>query len=181
MAAPSPALPYGVREIKLIPLTGAVEGTAVALPVSRTLTFKESEDFEQLEGDDTIAAVHGKGPLVDWELEAGGISLAAWKVLSGGTVTTSGTSPNEIVSLKKNALDARPYFKIIGRSIGDSGGDFYVIIERAKVTGDLEGELSNGAFMLTNCSGQGIGATDDGDLWEFLVHETAVDITTYLT
>ena len=178
MAAPSPALPYGMRQIVLIPLTGATEGTPVPLPVSRTLSFKESEEFEQLEGDDTVAAIHGKGPIVDWELEAGGISLEAWEVMSGGTVTTSGTTPNITVSLKKNATDARPYFKIKGRSIGDSGGDFHVIIERAKVTGDLEGELSNGAFMLTNCSGQGIGATDDGDLWEFQVHETATAIPT---
>lgn len=169
----NPALPYGMRQIVLTPyLDNGTEGIPVALPASRTLTFTEAEEFEELEGDDKIIAVHGNGPSVDFDLEAGGISLAAWQVLTGGMLTATGTSPTSELELKKKTTQSRPYFKIQGRAISDNGGDVLQTIHKAKVTGDLEGGFENGAFMLTSCSGQGIGDAND-NLWAWKQRETA--------
>jgi hypothetical protein len=167
-----------LRDIKLTPYTDATNtalGVPVDLPVSRTLTFSETEEFSTLEGDDETAATHGAGAIVEWELESGGISLQAWAVLSGATYN-GGASRR---SIKKNVAQQRGSFKIEGQIISDSGGDVHCEIFRAKCNASLDGEFSYGNFMLTNCSGVGYGsqmavATGDpdtavvlGDLYRF--------------
>lgn len=175
------ALPYGLRDVKLTPLgaDGATPGTSVDLPVSRTLSFSETEDFEELRGDDTVAASHGSGPVVEWDLESGGISLEAYAVMAGGTVATTGVTPAQIKKYTKNIDDARPYFKIEGQSINDNGGDFHCIIYRAKADGSLEGEMGDGSFWLTAASGKGYGSLEAGtlgDVYDFIQNETTTAI-----
>lgn len=192
MTEPLPhALPYGLRDVKITPYTdnSATElGTeTVDLPVSRTLSFSEAEEFNQLEGDDEIVATHGAGPQVEWELEAGGISLRAWAAISGGSYTPSSASSPRV--MKKNTKDGRPYFKIEGQVISDSGGDIHCEIFRAKCNDTLEGEFAYGEFMVTSCSGVGYGSlytvgTGDpntsveiGDLYRFIQNGTAQTIS----
>jgi len=182
MALPTKALPFGMRQIKVIPLgaDGATPGSSVTLPVARKLTFAESEDFEELRGDDAPQATHGSGPKVEWDLEAGGISLEAYAVMSGATVTTSGTTPNIVKTCRKSVTDTRPYFKIEGRSINDNGGDFHVLIYRAKADGSLEGELADNSFWLTSASGKGYASLETTPLdrvYDFVHNETAIAIT----
>src|SRR5262245_31523445 len=88
-------LPYGVRDVKICPLTADTPGTGIDFPNARTLSFSEAEDFEELRGDDGVVAVHGSGPSVDWELEGGGFSFEAVKALYGGAIIESGTTPNQ--------------------------------------------------------------------------------------
>lgn len=182
MALAAKALPFGMRQIKVIPLgaDGATPGSSVALPVSRKLTFAEAEDYTELRGDDISQATHGSGPHVEWDLESGGISLDAYVVIAGGTVINSGVTPNAVKTFRKLETDTRPYFKFEGRSLNDNGGDFHVLIYRAKADSSLEGELGDGAFWLTAASGKGYGsleATPLGRLYDFVHNETAVAIT----
>lgn len=175
-------LPFGLRDVKLKPIdpTTGVLGTAVDLPASRTFSFKDTEDFETLEGDDVTQGSHGSGPTVEWELEAGGLSFDAWKVLAGGTVTQTGTTPNQKATFTKLVTDARPYFQVEGQAISDSGGDVHAIVYRCKCDGDLEGSFENGAFMLTSGSGHGFGdttgASPTNKLYEFVRNETIAAI-----
>lgn len=174
------ALPFGLRDVKLTPDVNGTLGTAVDLPVSRTFSFSETEDFEELKGDDTTAGSHGAGPVVEWELESGGLPIDAWKVMAGGGVVDSGTTPNQKRTYTKLVTDERPYFKVEGQAISDSGGDVHCIVHRCKADGSLEGEFGNGAFFLTSASGKGYGATVGGSpsnkLYEFIQNETATAI-----
>jgi hypothetical protein len=187
MSSPLPhSLPYGMRDIKLTRYTDAsatvLDSTPVDLPVARTLSFSESEDFSALRGDDEVVANHGAGPIVEWELESGGLSFEAWAVLSGGDVIETGLTPNRTRKIKKNTGQSRPEFKIEGQIISDSGGDVHAVVWRCKVTDKLEGEFTDSEFMLTNASGQGLGSRitgSDGDLWEFTQNETTSVITSY--
>lgn len=155
-----PALPYGLRDVKLRPVnSNGTLGTPVDLPAAQTLSFSEAEEFEELRGDDRLIAVHGQGPTVDFDLEAGGISLEAWQVMTGGTLTETGVTPGQVKSFVKKVTDSRPYFQIEGQSINDVDGDTHVIIHKCKVTDTLEGEFADGAFFITSCSGQGLGDT----------------------
>lgn len=189
MSDPLPlALPYGLRDVKLTPYTdnsNTVLGTPVDLPVSRTLSFSETEDFNELEGDDETVASHGSGPKVAWELESGGIPMAAWAVLSGGTYTPDTNSR----VLKKSVKQSRPYFKIEGQIISDSGGDIHCEIFRAKCDDTLDGNFAYGEFMLTACKGTGFGSQLEnltgseltevkvGDLYRFIQNGVAQTIS----
>lgn len=182
MALTTVPLPYGMRDIKVTPYTtlaATTLGTAVDLPYARRLAFSENEEFTELRGDDTIVAIHGSGPSIEWELESGGISFDAVKVIVGGNVTDSGTTPNQKRDFTKLITDQRPYFKAEGQSISDSGGDFHSIIYRAKLNDAFELEQADATFMLTNASGQGLGSlvtADTGKLYSLIQNETITAI-----
>lgn len=157
MALSTTPLPYGLRDIKMTAYTDAA-GTILAaasidLPNARTLSFSDSEDFEELRGDDRVVATHGNGSACEWELESGGLPFEAFKLMAGGAITESGTTPAQVKIYAKKVTDARPYFRIEGQAISDSGGDVHVILHRCKATGELSGEFSDGSFFLTAASG----------------------------
>jgi hypothetical protein len=176
------ALPYGLRDVKLMRLTDdgtATVGGAVDLPASRTLSFSETEEFSELRGDDRVVASRGGGPMIEWDLEAGGISLEAYAIMAGGTIVTSGSTPNVIKRFRKLVTDSRPYFKIEGQAINDNGGDFHGIIYRAKADGALEGSMGDSEFWLTAASGKGYGSLEAATLdavYDFIHNETATAI-----
>lgn len=178
------SLPFGMRDTRILPFTDAGATTLAALgqdvPNARTLSFSEAEDFEELRGDDKLVAIHGLGAHVEWSMESGGISVATYSKLAGGTVTTSGTTPNQKTTYDKKVTDIRPYFQAEGQSISDSGGDFHVILYKSKADGNLEGELSDGSFWLTAASGRSLPATTTAKidyLYSFVLNETATAIT----
>jgi hypothetical protein len=175
-------LPYGLRDVSLKPITNLnTLGTAVDLPVARTFSFTESEDFETLAGDDVIAASHGSGPTVSWDLESGGLNFEAFQVMAGGTITSTGTSPAQKKVFSKLTTDSRPYFQVEGQAISDSGGDVHCVVYRCKADGDLQGEFGNGSFFLTSASGTGfgdtVGTSPTMKLYDFVQNETAVAIS----
>jgi hypothetical protein len=180
MALATTALPYGIREVELTPISDAgVEGTPVRLPNSQTFSFEEAEEFTELRGDDRLVAVRGSGPSVNWNLGAGGISLAAYNVMTGGEIVEEGTTPAASRQLIKKDTDSRPYFKVRGRAISDSGGDFLVTLPKARITGNLSGEFADGEFFITECDGQAMGGTfgtDDDVVYVFEHRETAAPL-----
>lgn len=176
------ALPYGLREVGITPYTTPAAitlGTARKYPVARTFSFEEAEDFEELRGDDKVVAIRGKGASVDWEMENGGLSLPSYKGMAGGTLTTTGVTPNTVTTFKKKVTDQRPYFKAEGRSINDDGGDFHGILYKARASDSLSGEMADGTFWLTSASGSALPATLTGEvdtLYDFILNETATAI-----
>jgi len=148
----------------------------VDLPNSQTFTFAENEEFNELRGDDKIAATHGSGPSVNWTLAAGGLSFEAYRVLAGGLVTESGVTPNQIKTYAKLGADIRPYFQLKGQVISDSGGDVWAVVYKCKAEGEIGGEFADGAFFITGASGRGIPNGID-KTYDFLQHETATAIT----
>lgn len=177
------SLPYGLRDVKLTPYTNdsaTTLGTGVDLPNSRTFSFSEAEEFTELRGDDKVVTTRGQGASVEWDLEAGGLSLDALKIMAGGTITTSGVTPNQVTTYTKKATDSRPFFQVEGQAISDSGGDLHCILPRCRVTGNIEGEFSDGNFFLTSGSGRALPSLKTGDvdtLYEFVQNEATTAIT----
>lgn len=178
------SLPFGLRDVKITPYTDGtatvLAGSRIDLPNSQTFSFAESEAFEELRGDDSLVATHGSGPVVNWSLEGGGVSLEAVQAMYGGTIVTTGVTPNQVKRLRKLKTDQRPYFKVEGQMISDSGGDLHAVVWRCKATDDLSGEFADGKFFLTGASGQGLGClivgADLNVVWDLIQNETAIAI-----
>lgn len=173
------ALPYGLRQVMLTPYTDS-QGTTLGsvsypLPVAMTLGFSETEQFDELRGDDTLVAVHGRGAQVDWSLEAGGLPIPAWSVITGGRVIETGVTPNRKVRLRKSSDDQRPYFRIDGRVISDSGGSVIARIYRAKANGRIQGDHRNGTFMTSNIDGIGMPLLNDAGRWLYEIIQLESD------
>lgn len=177
MALATTPLPYGLRDVKVALLDSVdAPGTKVDLPNSQTFSFSEAEEFQELRGDDKVVAIRGKGPKVSWELESGGISLQAYAVIGGGTLSLTGITPNQIRTLNKKVTDARPYFYVEGQVISDSGGDFHAKVYKCKADSDLKGDLKDGEFAMLGCSGTGIGHSSTDNLYDLIHNETATAI-----
>ena len=184
MTAPvADALPYGIRDAKLTPYTDAqgtvLDVTSIDLPNMQTLSFSESEEFAELRGDDRLVTTRGQGSQVDWSLEAGGISIKAWAIMAGGQVIETGLTPNRKIILRKRSSDARPYFRIDGRIVSDSGGDVQVRIYRCRCNDSIEGDFSNGEFFVTSASGVGLPLLDETNdlLYDIIRNETSSVLT----
>ena len=182
MTLSSTALPFGLRDCKITPYTDAsalvLAGASIDLPNAQTFTFSDNESFEDLRGDDHLVTSHGMGSEIDWELGAGGLSMEAWQAMNGGTVTTTGVTPNQIKTYSKAVTDVRPSFLIEGQAISDSGGDMHCKVYRCKATGELTGSLEDGKFWITGVKGKGYPnyASPVNRLYDFVQNETAVAI-----
>lgn len=177
------ALPYGLRDVKITPYLdegGTVLGdVSYDLPVAQTFGFNETEEFQELRGDDKLVATHGNGAKVDWSLEAGGISLVIWSILSGGQIITSGLTPNRVEIMRKKGTDVRPYFRVDGQVISDSGGDIQGRVYRARCNGNIGGDFGDGKFYVTAASGVGLPLLDDTNdlLYDIIRHETKTTLS----
>lgn len=179
------ALPYGIRDCKITPYIDAAGTTlgaeSVDLPNMQTFSFSETEEFQELRGDDRIVTTRGRGAQVEWSLEAGGISLEAWAIFTGGEIIESGTTPNRKTILRKKGSDSRPFFRVEGQAISDSGGDIHTVVYRCRCNDSIEGEFADGEFFVTSISGLGLPLLDDSNdlLYDFVQNEqkTAVSLT----
>jgi hypothetical protein len=181
-------LPYGLRDVKITPYTDltrtVLAGASIDLPNAQTFTFTENEDYEDLRGDDQLQTSHGKGPVLNWDLESGGVSFEAYAAIAGGTVGTTGVTPNQIKTYSKDAVGTgavRPFFKVEGQAFSDSGGDVHTVVWACRATGDLKGEFKDGAFMIPTSSGKGFGSKlisgpPVGRLYDFVQNEAAAGV-----
>lgn len=177
------SLPYGLRDVKITPYTSlagnTLATTSIDLPYARTFSFSEAEEFTELRGDDKKVTTRGQGASVEWELESGGLSFEAVKAMVGGTITETGTTPAQKKSFMKKVTDDRPFFKVEGQAISDSGGDLHCILDRCRFTGSLEGEFGDGEFFLTSGSGEALPSLITARLdalYEFVQNETVTAI-----
>lgn len=189
MALNTIPLPYGLRDVKIIPytdLTATVLGAAkLDLPNSQIFEFTDAEEYEDLRGDDKLVTSHGKGSQVNWSLTSGGISMEAYAAMAGGTVGTTGITPNQVKRYKKNVANQRPFFLVEGQAISDSGGDFHGIVYCCRATGDINGKLEDGTFLVPDTEGTGFPARAANlgsyanvldDLYDFVQNETITAI-----
>ncbi len=185
MALNTIPLPFGLRDVKITPYTDltrtVLAGSSIDLPNAQTFTWTETEDYEDLRGDDALQTSHGKGPVVTWDLESGGLSFEAWAAVAGGIVTTTGVTPNQIKTHRKSVLDVRPFFKVEGQAISDSGGDVHGVVYACRATGDLKAEMKDGTFMVPAMSGKGFGSKllsgpPVNTAYDWVQNETAVSI-----
>jgi hypothetical protein len=179
MAAPDTSLPYGLRELKVATMSGTgTRGTLVALPNAQTLEFTEGTNSQELRGDDKVVARRVTIGDVEWTLGAGGIRLEAAVVMFGGSLVTSGTTPNEKKTYKRLSTDARPDFWLSGRALSESGGDYHMVFLRAKA-GNFSGTLQDQEFWVSNAEGTALGSLAVGtpdEIYNLVINETAAAI-----
>lgn len=166
--------PFGLNDVKVTDIAGA---TQVDLPAARVFSFKPVFTTNELRGDDQVVSVASRMSKAEWELEAGGIDLDALAIITGWTVTESGSTPNQQEELQFDGGDCNPYFKVYGKALGDDcDDDIHVLLYKVKLL-DMDGKLQDGEFFLTSCSGV---AVDDGTngVIKIIQHETATALPT---
>jgi hypothetical protein len=159
-------MPFGLKEIKL-----KVGSTVVELPAGLTLKFKEKMVTGRGRGGDRLRALASAPDGVEWEMEALGISLEAYALMSGLTAVSAGSTPDETLTLASSDTNRYPYFDIYGKALGVGADDVHYHIINAKLTDGMEAPLQDAEFTKSAYKGEALG-------WEIVQNETATELNT---
>lgn len=170
-------IPRGVNDAKAYPLTGDTPGSAVDVPGIRSVTYNVESDSDELKGDDaTIALVRNPAKLTG-SLEVGRTNPAALAVMLGGSAATSGTTPNQIVTLNQSDAAVTAYFQLVAQANSqDANGSAYrATLKKLLATSGPSETLSVDEWSTPSIDFEGIGIS--GVLLSRALYETAVALT----
>lgn len=147
---------FGMNDLKITNIGGTTQEDLLG---GQSLMAKPVLKGGILEGDDADIAAHYFVTRMEGEFSAGSYSSAAVAIVLGLTLTASGSTPNEVTTLKLNAAQRMPYFKVYGKALDDGEGDMHVLLNKVKLT-DFDGfKMENGNWRITKAS---FVALDDG-------------------
>lgn len=138
-------IPRGISDAKVYVLDGSgVPGTAIDVPGVRGLSANTESDSDSLEGDNAVIAVARNPKSVTGSVELGKMNLAALAAFTGNTASTSGTTPNQIISLEEAASQTTQYVQIVGQAPSQdaTGSAYRLTIYKALVTSGPDEDLT---------------------------------------
>jgi len=142
-------VPRGIEDIKAYVLNSSdVPGAAVDGPGARNLNWTIESDSDQLEGDNSIIAVVRNPKRLTGSVEVGRTNLAFFAAVVGGTVATSGSTPNGVTTLDESASAGSRYTQIKGNTYSQdaSGSGYEVTLKKLLVTGGPTETLAVGEW-----------------------------------
>ena len=157
-------MPMGMKQIKI-----KVGATVVELPGALKLTFKEKFVSAEGRGGDRLVAIASAKDGLEWEMESLGVSLEAYALMTGLTVSNTGTTPNRKTTLSSSATNRYPYFEIYGKALGVGADDVHYKLANAKLTEGMGAPLADGEFTKASFKGEALS-------WEITQNETATTI-----
>jgi hypothetical protein len=177
------SLPYGLTDLIIEPLDDTftpLVGQGVKLLNGQTMDVTINEDQTDEEGYGVVVGTVYSAVSADVTLHAAGTDLDALAKVTGGTVVSSGSSPNVVQTLDLGVVgQARPYCRVTGKALGNNGGDAWKRINAVRF-GLPGGGFDHKAFNETDISGRAIAPTAgpaSGKLMTNLHHQTATALT----
>lgn len=177
------SLPYGLTDLVIEPLDSSfapVVAAGVKLLNGQTMDVSPNEDQTDEEGYGVVVGTVYSATSADVTLHAAGTDLDALAAITGGTVASTGSSPNVVQTLDLGVVGQnRPYCRVTGRALGNTGGDAWLRVNavRFSLPG---GGFDHKAFNETDISGRAIAPTAgaaSGKLMSRIHHQTATALT----
>lgn len=170
----------GINDAKMSKLTADDEITLTyeaSIDVPGITQLEVSPNFieKELRGDEKVIDTYTKLDYIEWKFENAKISLDALAILLGGTVTTSGTTPNQVQTYTLTGNDIPAYFKLEAKADYTDAGDVHIVLYKCKankVSYTLKGE----EYATVSASGRAIATVKDDKVKDVVINETAVDI-----
>lgn len=131
-------IPRGLDDLAVFVLDASGDpGTKVDVPGAQSLEWSVESDSDELRGDNQAIALVRNPKTVSGTIRVAKINLTAIAAMVGGTVSTTGTTPNEIMALEETSAAPARYFQVVGQaSSADTNGSAYrVTIYKCLVTG----------------------------------------------
>lgn len=154
----------------------ATYDTKLDIPNIQNVEFAEEENEVTLQARDVIVATHYDATRLTGSWQMAGMNLDTVALMTGAQLTTSGTTPNRVTTLLKVSTDTKPYFKLVGQSYGDEGGDAHFTAFKVRAGGIPFGR-TQGEFMEVGGDLAGVFTSESpGKLWEVAAHETITAI-----
>jgi len=141
-------------------------GSFVDVPNIREISIDEKsesfEDYADDQLDDVEVLMHG----YTFSFQNSKVSLPALAILEGGTVSASGSAPNQVTTYKRNKSDSRQYFKMQGKTKAKNEAgdvvDAHVILYKCKC--DKISYTLGKEYAVVSASGIAIPLKNNGDV-----------------
>lgn len=168
---------FGLADAKIARWTSAgTYGTAVDLMSIQMLGVTLQQISAQLTGDDSITAQASRATGAQVQSRIGGLGLDWLTTLTGRNIQSSSSGTRQIGIPGGHAF---PYVGIIGKSLGEEGGDTWVFIPKAKIASDFtifQGQY--GEFTIPEVTLQAVADSMYGIL-NIITHPAEMQITTF--
>lgn len=155
-------IPRGLQQLYVNVLTGDTPGSNIAVPGARGLSFTVESDSDTLEGDNAVIATVRNPKALTGSIELGRINLAAMAAMVGGTVGSSGSTPNVILTLGESGSSATQYFQAQGNTFSQdsSGSGYRVTLKKLLVTSGPDESMTVNEWNTPTLDFTGVAISD---------------------
>lgn len=153
----------GLQDLRVAVLgAGDSPGTPVIIPGTRALSWNTESDSDRLEGGNKVLAVSRDAKTLSGSVELGLMNLAGVAAMTGGTVSTTGVTPNAETSMDEVASAGAIYCQIEGQtpSYDATGAGYGVKLLKCLVTSGPDEELSQANWNTPTLDFEGVPVND---------------------
>lgn len=168
----------GIAKLLTDSATAPTYDTLVKLQGATKITVSPKTDTKKLQGDSKLLDVYQRTTEIELDVELAMLPVSALPIIMGGTVTASGTTPNQTTVYSLEGSDTTPpYFKIEGRwtYAGEGIGDAHVVLYKVKATDMPQIEINdaNGNFGTVKFKGLALPCISNDSWLDIKINETA--------
>ena len=159
--------------------TAPTYATKVDLGGAIKLQVSPKTETKKLHGDSLLLDVYQRTTEVEVNVEFALLSLEALKVIQGGTVVSTGVTPNQKTTYSLKGTDTSPpYFMIEGQwtYAGEGIDDAHVVLYKVKATDlpDLEINDANGNFGTVKMKGIALPCVSNSSWFDIVINEDPI-------
>lgn len=177
---------YAITDCKISKLTADPEGgtatyaTAVDVPGIKSMEISGEINSSELRGDNSLLDQTSTIGSVSVSVEHAKVSLDVLNILLGGTVTDTGTTPNQASTFSVNNTSIPQYFKIEGKTPSNGsdfvGGDVHFVLHKCIVSSFPDLGFAEEDYRTVSFEAIALPRLADGRQLDAVFNETAVAI-----
>lgn len=159
--------------------TGCTYDAPIDVPGIKEITVSAEIEEKECTGDEVVMATYRKKKKYSVSFANAVLDLDVVALINGGTVTTSGTSPNEVKNIESASTDTANYFLLEFKSaVTDGAGDVHYQV--LKVRGNIDIAMVAEDYATCSFEGTAVARTFDNKFTNIVVNETETDIAQVL-
>jgi len=173
----------GLDDVKIFEVTADTSqtltyGSAVDVPGMQNIELSPSYIQKPLMQDEEIDGYYSKLKSISWSFANAKVSLDALNILEGGSITSSGTTPNQKHTFTLTDTSEPKYFKLEGKInySSDAIGDFHLVLYKCKAL-SVQVEYKAQNYAVISASGIAIPTVNNSKIRDYVVNETAAPIS----
>jgi len=150
---------------------------SIDVPGIQNISLQSNYQQKSLYADEKVRDYYAQFDSVSWVINNAQVSLNVLTILEGGSITSSGTSPNQVNTYTLSNSSIPQYFKLEGKVNYSSStvGDFHMVLYKCKV-GKLQVLYKCQNYAVVSATGLAIATVNNGKIRDDIINQTAVNI-----
>ena len=183
MTLPKESGLLGLDDVKIFEVTADTSGSltygsAVDVPGMQNIDLAPNYIQKPLMQDEEVDGYYQKLQSIYWSFSNAKVSLDVLNILEGGTLSSTGTTPNQKHTFTLSDTSEPKYFKLQGKInySTEEIGDFHLVLYKCKSLSVQVGyRVKN--YAIVSASGIAIPTINNKKIRDYVVNETAVAIS----